>query len=71
MQNFKVITAPNQNVKIQIEGVGTVAQIEVANKLYKAGVIDWKCRCKSSTISLTSNLIDLAINKLNLYPAQF
>ncbi len=71
MQNFKVITAPNTNVKIEIEGVGTIMQIELADKLYDANVIDWKCRCKCTTIRLTDNLIDIAINKLNLYPRWF
>ena len=71
MQNFKVIIAPNQNVKVQIEGVGTVSQIEIAHKLFTAGVIDWKCRVKSTTISLTNNLIDMAINQLGFYPKEF
>lgn len=71
MQNFKVITAPNQTVKVEIEGVGTVHQIEIADKLYAAGVIDWKSRMKSTTIALTNNIIDIAINKFNFYPKHY
>jgi DNA-binding protein YbaB len=71
MQNFKVITAPNQTVKVEIEGVGTVRQVEIADKLFSAGVIDWKSRMKSTTIALTNSIIDIAINKLNLYPKHF
>lgn len=71
MQNFKVIAAPNQTVKVEIEGVGTVRQIDIADKLFYAGVIDWKSRIKSTTIALTNDIIDIAINKLNLYPKQF
>lgn len=69
-QNFKVITAINENVKVQIEGVGTVRQIEIADKLYAAGVINWKCRMASTRIALTNNLINTAINVLNFYPKE-
>lgn len=71
MQNFKVITAPKQNVNVEIEGVGTVRQIEIADKLFAAGIIDWKSRNKSTTIAFTNSIIDIAINKLNLYPKHF
>jgi hypothetical protein len=71
MQNFKVITNPNQNPKVEIEGVGTVRQIEIAEKLFSAGIIDWKCRNKSQRIALTDNIINIAINELNLFPRQF
>jgi hypothetical protein len=71
MQNFKVITEINSNPKIEIEGVGTIMQITLADKLFKANIITWKVRCLSNTIRLTDDLIDIAINKLNLYPKQF
>lgn len=71
MQQVKIITGINQAPKVEIEGVGTVRQIEVAEKLFSAGIIDWKTRIKSGKIALCEVLVSAAINKFNLYPRQF
>ncbi len=71
MQNFKVINPIGSNVKIEIEGYGTVAQIELAQKLFNEGLINWKCRMESTRVRLSDDLINTAINKLNFYPKEF
>lgn len=70
-QAFKVITRINQNVKVEIEGVGTVAQIEIAQKLYNASAISWKSVCSAATVRLSDTLINKAINELGMYPREF
>jgi hypothetical protein len=71
MQNVSVITVIGRPPVVEIEGVGTVRQIEVAEKLYTHGVIDWSTRMKSGKIALCSILVQAAVNKFNLYPKQF
>jgi|LakMenE18May11ns_1017448.scaffolds.fasta_scaffold8723097_2 hypothetical protein len=71
MQKFKTINKRNESVKIEIEGVGTVRQIELAEKLYFLGKISYKCKEKSQRIALTNAILNMAINELNLYPKEF
>lgn len=71
MQNVTVISQIGKPPLVEIEGVGTVRQIEVAERLFKAGVIDWKTRMNSGKIALCETLLSVAINKFNLYPRQF
>lgn len=71
MQSFKVINTINESVKVEIEGFGTIGQIQIAEQLYKQGLIDWRCRMESQRVRLSDELIDIAINKLNLYPREF
>lgn len=70
-QSFKVVQVHNQPTLVEIERYGTVNQIEIQDRLYKHGVISWKARCASSAIRLSDQLLDKAINQLNLYPPQF
>lgn len=71
MQQVNVISQIGKAVVVEIEGVGTVRQIEVAEKLFKHGVIDWKTRMESGKIALCGVLVQAAVNKFNLYPKQF
>jgi len=71
MQQFKVIVEINQPVLIEVEGVGRIHQIELAQQLFNRGIIDYKCKKVSGRIRLTDNLINIAINELNLYPRWF
>jgi hypothetical protein len=71
MQTVKIIASINDAPKVEIEGYGTTNQINVADKLYELGIIDWKTRMQSNRIALSEQLVSDAINTYNLYPRQF
>ena len=71
MQDFKIIQFPNKPAKVQIEGVGEIAQIEMRYKLYNLRKIDYKVLIMAQCISLSERLINMAINELGLYPREF
>lgn len=71
MQQVNVISKIGKSPMVEIEGVGTVRQIEVAEKLFQHGVIDWTTRIQSGKIALCGILVQAAVNKFNLYPKQF
>jgi hypothetical protein len=71
IQKFKSIQKPNSSAVVEIEGYGIAEQTIVAEKLFYAGAISHKCRISIGVCALSNDLLNKAINELNLFPIWF
>ena len=71
MQQIKNIIKIGSSVKIEIEGYGTITQIDLNQKLYQNGLITWERRNKSQGICFSESWLTEVISQYNLYPRQF
>jgi hypothetical protein len=72
MRTATTISTINGSPKVMIDNYGTMAMYDFAQKLFKAGKVDYKATQSAKRIAFTSEYATRLLNEnLDLFPIQF